>query len=819
MAKSKSDMAPSETPPAGLRARLAGPVDLLKRLTKWAFRHPLQAGIILGIVLLPVLPIVVVQITLIRRLPKEPVKVEITDAFAALDRGDYPRVAEIVGALTSDRPLTVEELRAKPFLQGVMVDHDAGRVSNKQQRRLRALAAQYLNESRILGFPPGYEAEGMFLLGKDLYEGGQTHECVDILEEALEHAGGRETEIHRLLTGAYLNLAEPKLHEALAHNTEYLADPKLSDAERERAQIERSRIEYGLGDFASCQKTLEELPPDSPWQPQATIMRALLLEKEALALTKDGPLAANPVAVDKCRAAIEVLQRLPARTANSESVAAESSYLLGRLALEIGEDEAGLEKLDRTRQRWPTTEAGFAAGFAAGERLRRLGRDADAVAALRGALDSLDTEVEFRNRWLPLDEVREKALDAYQNCLRQHRFEWAIGLASACTGIFNTNRSLQLQAQAYGQWGRHLLATAETSSPDEQKQVSQGRRHLRQAGLLYRRLAEARVASREYPDDLYDAAEADLAGHDYTSAIAMFRKYLGVEARKRRPHALLALGEALFAHGQPAESLEALKECIEFHPRDAAVFQARLLASQAYLEIGQNESAERLLLDNLDGEALSPASTEWRDSLFALGRLLYETGRYREAIGRLEEATTRYPNADATEEARYLAAEGYRRTAREVQRQELQEATAEGRLSRRREWEQLLELGLSRYEEELNAMLARQERHTLTPLEEAILRNCFFARGEVLFELRRYQDAIQAYASATNRYQQKPEVLQAYVQIAACYRRLGQTAEARSTLEQAKYALKHLAEDVRFDETSNYSQQEWGQLLDSLGTL
>jgi tetratricopeptide (TPR) repeat protein len=820
MATSKTVKSPEQAPSAGLRARLGVVAGVLMQLLRWTWRHPLQAGVIVGIVLVPVLPIVVVQVTLSQRLPKSAIVAELDQAFAALDRHDYSLVTQIVQALGADRPLTAEELKAKPFLLGVVADHDADRTLSKQQRRLRALAARHLDEARVLGFPSGREAEGMYLLGKDLYESGQAEESVNILEEALHDAGHRTTDLYHLLYRVYLDLPEPNFHQALTYNTEYLADPKLSNDQRQRAYLDRCRIEFGLGDYAACQQTLEKLAPGSPGQSQAAIVRALLLEQEGRALAGEGPPAATPAAVEKLRQAIDILKQLPNHVTEVESTSAEVSYLLGRLTLETGDDAAGLEKLRRTQLRWPATESGFAASFSAGQRMQSLGRVADAVAAYRVALETTDAETEFRNRWLPLDEARESVLDAYQECLRKHEFELAIELARACTGVFNASRSLQLEAQAEGQWGRHLLATAtDASSPNTQKQLSQGRRRLRKAGHLYRRLAEMRLASREYPDDLYDAAEADLAGHDYTSAAALFRKYLSVEARKRRPHALLALGDALLSSGQPAEALEALKECIEFHPRDAAVFQARLLASEAYLAAGQNQEAEKLLLENLDGEALSPASTEWRDSLFALGRLLYETGRYREAIERFEEATTRYPNAAATEEARYLAAESYRRTAREVQRQEAQEPTAEGRLSRRREWEQLLEAGLARYEQELNAILLRQERQPLTTLDEAILRNCFFARGDILFDLGRYQDAIQAYASATNRYQQNPEVLQAYVQIAACYRRLGQTAEARSTLEQAKYALKHLAESVSFDETSNYNRQEWGQMLETLKTL
>src|SRR5487761_1467483 len=141
MAKSKPDNTPdadAATSPHSVRAAS----ELLKRLLWWVGGHPLQASIIVGIVLLPVLPIVVAQITLTRRLPKEVVKVELDEAFAALDRGDYPSVAEIVGSLGSERPMTVEELKAKPFLLGVVADHDAGQMLEKQQRRLRAIAAK-----------------------------------------------------------------------------------------------------------------------------------------------------------------------------------------------------------------------------------------------------------------------------------------------------------------------------------------------------------------------------------------------------------------------------------------------------------------------------------------------------------------------------------------------------------------------------------------------------------------------------------------------------------------------------------------------------
>lgn len=802
-----------------VKAGLLASGQLAKRMAAWAWRNPLQAAIISGIVLLPVLPIVVVQWALTRNLPKPPVVFPVEAALAALDKGDYAAAGELANSFGREGPLTADELRAKPFVLGMVADHDANRVLGRQQRRLRAVAARYLAEARISGFFVGREAEALFLLGKNLYESGQAAESLSVLEQALAANPGR-TELHRLLAEAYTDQPQPQYHEALKRTNQYLADQHLTPAQRQQAMFLRSRIEFALGNYDACRESLGGIPDDSPLHSEAVVMRALLLEQEANAAAVQEDEEGEKAAGEKRRAAIELLESLAGKKRSGDAATPDSSYLIGRLCLALGESEEGLARLRRTQQRWPDAEAGFAAGLAAAQQLRAMGRLSEAVAAYRDALRSQDAETGFKNRWLPVDEVRTNTLDAYQELLRRQKFELAVDLALACEPVLGRARALQLQAQAHAQWGRHLLVVAEGGdTPDKAKQVSDGRRRLRQAGILFRRLAGLRLASREYADDLYDAAEADLAGHDYSGAVKSFRKYLNVESRKRRPRALLALGESLLALGKPAEALEPLKECIEFHPRDAAVFEARLLASQANLENGEPAAAEKLLLDNLDGAALSPASTEWRDSLFALGRLLYEAGRYQDAIGRLDEATARYPSAAATDEARYLAAESYRRSARDVEKNEHQEATAEGRLARRREWTQLLETGLSRFEQELTAILARQEQRPLTSLEQAILRNCFFARGDILFDLGRYQEAIPAYASITNRYQQRPEVLQAFVQIATCYRRLGQAEDARSTLEQAKYALKHLGEDLPFDQTSCYTRQEWGQLFQTLGAL
>ncbi|MGH7134560.1 MAG: tetratricopeptide repeat protein, partial [Pirellulales bacterium] len=414
MAPSKATKTP-DAPAESKRKKFTGAVaELGQRLLAAVWRHPLQASIILGIVMLPVLPIVVVQITLISNLPKKPVKPVLVQAFEALEQQDYASTGELARALGAEQPMTADELQAKPFLLGVAADHDADRLLGKPQRRLRTLAAQYLGEARLLGFPTGREVEGLFLLGKNLYESGQAAESISVLQEALGVDEQRATELHRLLAGAYLDEHPPNFHEALKHNTAYLADERLPSDARELALIERSRIEFAIADYDACRKTLEAVPAESSHAPETAVMRALLLEEEAQTLANSGSVAATPAAVEKCRAAIELLQQLPARGMPDSEVAADVSYLLGRLRLEIGDGEGGLAQLRRTKQRWPETEAGFAASFRIAETYRAQQRIADAIAAYRVTFETADAERPFKNRWLAIDEVRTSSLDAYQ---------------------------------------------------------------------------------------------------------------------------------------------------------------------------------------------------------------------------------------------------------------------------------------------------------------------------------------------------------------------------------------------------------------------
>ena len=792
------------------------PAELARRLATWVLLHPTQTLVVASIIAVPVAPIVVVMVTLRWRQSSEVRPPTLADALAALDRGEDREAESIVRALNDAGPLPADELGGKPFVLGVVADRRAARLLDRARQRYQVLAVEYLEQARAMGFPLGREGQGLQLLGKNLFLSGRTSASLPVLQAALPLEPSRRNELHWLLAGAYLAEPQPKFNEALIHIEQYLAAGDLSPAEREQALLERGRVELGLKQFDACRRTLEQFPKNTKREAERLLLEGRLASEQALAL----PEAAENDAARQAalKQAIETLRAAQGPSV-APPIAAASEYMIGRCEQGLDDEVAALTAFDLAVSRYLETEAGVAAGLDAAELLRRENRNAESLARYRTVLGSLDRTGPFRNAWIAIDALRTRALAAYQQFLKARQFELAIELSGLLASLVGPERSLQLAAEAHRQWGRQLLAQPAQTPLQTAELHEQAWRKLREAGRLYAQLADSRRAAREYPDDLYDAAESYLAGHDYAQAAAAFRKYLAVETRRRRPRALIGLGEALLAAGLPKQALAPLDECIEFHIRDASVFEARLLASQAKLEIGDAKGAETLLLDNLDGEALTPASQEWRDSLFALGRLLYQAGRYAEAIKRLEEAVERYPAQPQASEARYLVAEACRRRAEQIREQAANEATAEGRLLRQREATQLLETSLSNYDQQQDALVIRQEQGPLTAIEESILRNCFFARGAVLFELGQYREAIEAYSSATNRYHRRPEVLEAYVQIAACYRRLGMPVEAKSTLEQAKYALKHLPEDALVDGTTNYDREEWTRLLDTLDTL
>jgi TolA-binding protein len=382
--------------------------------------------------------------------------------------------------------------------------------------------------------------------------------------------------------------------------------------------------------------------------------------------------------------------------------------------------------------------------------------------------------------------------------------------------MFARAEQLELRGGTLERWGTLLVGRAGRAATATNKDRAEGLRHLRGAGLAYEQLAELRFATKFYSDDLWHGAEAYFNGHCFTRTVNLLNEYLKYEPELRNAEALLRIGQAQLALGEYPKCIASFEECIEFYPLDGSTYQARIDCAKAYWHQGDTKRAESLLRSNLAGSALKPTSPEWRDSLFELGMLLHETGKHEEAIGTLEEAIERYPQDSQRLIAQYEIAESYRRWAIEELDALESARTSSEQQKRRQVANERLVTALKHFEEVQVTITFKAHDVRHDPLMGTMLRNCYMLEGTVLYDLQRYQEAIESFSNVASLYPNDPFVLETFVQIANCWRRLDRNDNARGAVRQAQIALDSLPADADFRSTTALNREEWRLLLADL---
>lgn len=821
----------TKQPATTLLGRIASLGTGARGLPGWAASNRLKAGILAGACLLSVSVGVVGWMMLASRQAGPDRQAMLTRALESLDSGAYAEARDVATELAERGKLGPDTSGGPAFVLGVVAYHEAADTWDKDKKAYYLLAARHLEEAYDRGFPEGRKAEGLFLLGRSLYRSGQIPASRPVLREALEAnlLPAKKTEAQYLLAAACLDDKVARLDEALEHNTQYLSDRLLGPDARGEGLIQRGRILFRLGKTQECLEALEQIPSRAKNQSEAMVLRGRVLMHEARRL-KDDPHASAPhagtphdstgqrlQARGKYQAAIKVLRQAQGLDTLGNKASRKAMYLIGVCLVELGKPAAAVAQFKRTRLLHPDSPEATAADFQEAELLRRRGGDKRALAAYRRLLRAVGQPDQFVNPWIIVKQLRIDMLEAYRHYMETRNFESAIALAELFHPLFPRPRQMQLVTEVYRGWGRSLLDQA-AHLPSEQANplLDEGHRHFRRAGRIQARLAQLRIATRHYPDDLWNAAENYMQGQGYREVIRVLRRYVDNESRRRHPRALVMLGESMLCLGKVDEALGVLQDCVECHPHDAAAYRARWLASQAYRQKNDLKQAVRLLREIRNGEGITPKSEVWQDALVDLGDLLYADGQYAEAIRYLEESVQRRGDLPRAMVSRYLIADAYRRRAQvagDELRKELAESADFVQSKQTRDWSRA---ALEHYADVRGRLNQQRDTRDLTEIEKGLLRNSYFAGADVLFELAEYQQAIKAYRTVVNRYQDEPEVLQAHLQIARAYRRLGQPRQARGAVEQAKIALDRMKADVPFDTTTLRDRKQWKELLDSM---
>jgi TolA-binding protein len=769
-------------------------------------------------ILLPLLTFLAYQNA--RRQQERGAPATIEQIYVALERGDTAQTKLLAKRLLSQKDLAESDAGVAPFALGAVAVFEAEKMKGKDRQTQYLVASRYFDEANAAGFPEARRAEGLYLYGKSLYEIGDFAKCQTVLLKAMKVAPQHKSEIYRLLANAYLNESKPKLTDAMAQNTLFLSDKQLSAADRQQGLLLKARIELRIDKLDECRKTLQEIPENSDDCATAMVIGGQIMMREAELLCGK----AADVSEDKQRAsrekyaeAIKALRLAESRAAAGSDAMRQAMYLIGVCFMETGDARAANDQFTRLHKVFPDTPEGAAACLQQAELSRRAGHDVEMLAEYRRVLGGLDKSISYFNPWMRPEELKSRLLNAYQQYQSKQQFEICLQLIGLMKTIIPGEQSRLMQADLHTKWGQYLAGSAEKSARNKREPMQRlAREQFRRAGQNYVALAEMNSEKREYSDYVWNAAASYLQGHNYTRAASLLREYLQNEVQRRRPQALDSLGESLLCLGLYDAALTSLKECIELFPRDAAACHARLLAAQAAREKSDLPQAEKLLLANLNGDYLTPASKEWRDSLFLLGDILHSAGRYDDAARRLEEVVKRYPDLPETISARYMLADSCCRMAFAMQDELKKDLAGSSRPTKTKRIQEYFEKALEQYRFIQEKLGGSRDLAELSSLDKTMLRNSIFSIGDVLFAEGDYDAAIKAYYIAANRYQNRPEVLDAYVQIANAYHRLDKPQDAHNALQQARLLLARMKPEVSFNEASIYSRDQWSKRLEYL---
>ncbi len=734
-------------------------------------------------------------------------------ALAALDTGEDATAARIASQYKSLADWSRADLAKVAYVLGVTTYRQAERSIGPEAAYRYLAASRLLEEAADYGWPEGRAAEGWFLLGESLFACGQYPAARLNLRRAaeLKQPRRRGQEIRRLLAAAYMKDDPPELEKAFQENEKFLESGSLSRLETTKGLLQRAEILLGMGRLEEAAETLARIDKDAPLQTKARIIQGRLLMEEG----KRAQASDADSAKARFEKAIALFRDAQAFDADGDD-ASEAAYYIGLCLEAMGDYAAALAQFERTEDTFSRSAEALPAALRRANLACQLGKTKLVLPACKKIVEHYEKTRFSANRGAAHASLVESARNLIGHYADAGEYPLAERIARLFAPILGEKESLRLRIDCTIRHGEAFFDQAK-GDPTEASAglMRKGRTCMRTAGVLLAKLAALEFESPEYPELVWRSAESYFRGRDYEESLKMAQEFLSQRTKTGRPEALVLSAKALLALGKPDEAIALVDECLAFDGKNAVAYQARLVASECYLETGDYDKAERMLAQNIEGDLLSPESGEWRESLFRLGELLLQQGKIEDAIVRLKEAVNRYPDAPET-------AQGYYALAR-----------AEHALSRervaalRRDWGETIDVfktpqvreplsnALNAYEETRGRLASDQETGFVDQSRRSLLANTLFAIADVQFDLGDYAAAAQSYAVVTNRYQNRPEVLEAYIQLSRAYRGMGKPRSAVAVLEQAKIVLGRMQGDVDLKATTLYDRAEWENRLDS----
>ena len=643
---------------------------------------------------------------------------------------------------------------------------------------------------------------------------GECYEALDKAPQALEQyrqAMAMDTDHALRLQRKVidLQLAENDAGPAAASLDDYLKETDLSASERAWALCERAKLLVDQSEFVRARAMLDQalkLSTDKAEQGRVNYFLGYCAYK-----------LGNP-------SAAEPLLRVAREQMTVESpLDADAAVLLGKLCEERNDPKTAESFYQDVLVSHPESHAATPALLGRGTARIALAQDDAGLSDLRELTDGLSAKA-YRAQYKP-DVIAGLDVAAGQVASR--------GNFSGALELLADEQQLQpTPPPAFFDRLAHVLeeradqlerSSVSADVADRIKQTKQVRDLRTQAGDAYIALSHVLTLADDkgYGDalwkgiDLYDHA-ANLAS--VISALELFVAERPDDALAS--DAMLRLGRAYQAAGQFVKAIAAFQRNQFRYANSLAASKSAVPLAMAYIAQGQPgyakaESVLKSVLEN--NPLLTPEAEEFKQALFELANLYYRTGRFEEAVTRLEELTARYPNDERLGQLLFLMGDSYRKSAILLDKPNTELASLD---SGRRAAMDLAEAATARKDrlEKADALFGRVvDLYRTTPprtdVDRLYNKLSHFYRADCTYDLGQYDEAIRLYDAAAFRYQDDPSSLAAYVQIVNAYYALGKPDEAKAANERAKWLLKRIPASAFEDGTFAMPKEYWENQL------
>lgn len=340
--------------------------------------------------------------------------------------------------------------------------------------------------------------------------------------------------------------------------------------------------------------------------------------------------------------------------------------------------------------------------------------------------------------------------------------------------------------------------------------------HFELAGDYYRKHSNSTrtIDPQVAGDSTWKSAEMYDKAFRWSRAIAAYKNFIGERGNDpRRLQAIRRLGMAYLADGQYAVAAQKFETLVKDNPNNKETAESLVPLATSLVELQKIEEAVGVLLGVItDHPAITPDSEVYRDALIMLGRLYHRQKDFEHAIEKLATAVQRYGDQRKGATLRYQLAESYRQSVpliEETLKQPLpQSKVNEYQTERRRRLEQAQVL-FSQVVTQLDE-ISDDER---SPVETLYLRNAYFYRADCAFDLKRFEQSIELYDMAIQRWQAHPSSLVALVQTVNAYAELGRFQDAKAANRRAREHLRKIPEEAFDDPSLPMKRKHWQDWL------